>query len=80
MKKIYIGNLSYNANVEDLKRLFSGYKIVNINLIKDHNTGRPKGFGFIEFNTQEEVKKALKLDGQNFLDRPLRINIATQRR
>jgi len=79
MNKIYIGNLSFNVTTDDLTKLFSGYNIVNINLINDRITGRLRGFGFIEFASHEQAEKALTLNGQEFLDRPLRISPAKPR-
>ena len=76
MNKIYISNLSYDVTADDLKQLFSGYSIINIKLINDRNTGQFRGFGFIEFANPEQLEKALTLNGQDFLGRPLNIDIA----
>ena len=76
IKKICIRNLSYNVTPDDLTKFFSGYNIVNINLISDHATGRFKKLGFIEFASHELADKALALNGQKLLGRILKISLA----
>jgi len=57
MNKVYVGNLSYSATKEALQELFSDCgEIVSIKLITDRDTGRPKGFGFIEFENSKIIK------------------------
>jgi cold-inducible RNA-binding protein len=80
MNKIYIGNLPYKISASDLEELFHEYDIVDINLIKDRETGRLKGFGFVEFKTPEQVQEALKLNGQDFHGRALKISVAQEKR
>ena len=59
-----MGNLPYSTNEDELEGLFSQYgDIVNVNLIKDRDTGRSKGFGFIEFVTPDQAEAALELNG-----------------
>ena len=77
MNKIYVGNLSYNVNEQDLEDLFGEFgKNLQIKLIKDLETGRSKGFAFIEFEDASNAQAALKLDGKDFQDRRLKVNLA----
>lgn len=79
--KIYVGNLSYSTNEGELETLFSQYgEITNINLITDRETGRFRGFGFIEFSTPDQAEAALKLNGQTFQERSLKVNLAREQR
>jgi RNA recognition motif-containing protein len=79
MNKIYVGNLSYQATEEELTELFSKYgNIKSIALIKDRATGRPKGFGFIEFDDNGQADASIEMDGQEFMGRPLKVNIARE--
>ncbi len=60
-KKIYIGNLEYGVTESDLQKLFEekGLSAAEIKLISDKYTGRPKGFGFAEFTTEEAAQQAI---------------------
>jgi RNA recognition motif-containing protein len=81
MKKVYVGNLPYNVSEQDLEGLFSEFGIiVSSTVIKDFETGRSKGFGFIEFDNQAAAQAALKLDGQEFQGRRMKVNIARDKR
>ncbi|MBT3468247.1 MAG: RNA-binding protein [Opitutae bacterium] len=75
---IYIGNLSYNITDQDLQKLFEEYgKVDRSNVISDRETGRSKGFGFIEMPDQSEGQKAIEeLDGQEVDGRNIRVNEA----
>ncbi len=75
---IYIGNLSYNVTDQDLQKLFEEYgKVERSNIISDRETGRSKGFGFIEMPEQSEGQKAIEeLDGQDVDGRNIRVNEA----
>tara|TARA_Y100000589_G_C26783486_1_gene478767 strand:+ start:204 stop:455 length:252 start_codon:yes stop_codon:yes gene_type:complete len=75
--KIYVGNLDYQMSDEDLKSEFSSYgDIQDVIIIKDHETGRSKGFGFVTFAEESALEKALELDGQEIRGRQLRVNKA----
>ena len=77
MNKIYVGNLSYDVSEQDLESLFSEFgKNLQIKLVKDFETGRSKGFAFIEFENASEAQSALSMDGKEFQDRRLKVNIA----
>lgn len=80
MNKIYIGNLPYSATEQDVQTLFAQFgDIENVALIKDRDTGRPKGFGFITFENQNSAQDALKMDGQDFQGRPLKVSMAKEK-
>ncbi len=77
MKKLYVGNLPYTATEDGVKTLFSQYgEIESVNLIIDRETGRAKGFGFVEFVNQADAEKAIELNGQDFEGRALKVNMA----
>ena len=78
--KLYVGNLPYSVDEEQLRGLFTQYgEISQLSLIMDRDTGRPKGFGFITFASQQSAEKALEQNGKDMGGRPLRVNIATEK-
>ena len=78
---IYVGNLSYDMTENDLQDLFGEFgAIVKANIISDRDSGRSKGFGFVEMEDSEEGKKAIEeLDGQSVKGRNLKVNEARPR-
>ena len=80
--KLFVGNMPYNANEEALKELFSQAGTVeSVSIIIDRNSGRSKGFGFVEMSTEEEAKKAIEmLNEKDFEGRSLVVNIARPRK
>ncbi len=78
-KKIYVGNLPFNASEEDIRELFAGYGTVeSVSLITDRETGRPRGFGFVEMESgADEAISAL--EGTELLGRSLHVNEAKPR-
>ena len=75
--KLYVGNLSYSTTEDDLKTLFAGAgTVTSVALIMDRDSGRSKGFGFVEFSDPEAGKQALSLDGTDFGGRALKVNEA----
>jgi len=78
MKKIYVGNLSYGVTKDELKKMFSEYgSVSDAILIEDRDTGRSKGFGFVEMENLSEADKAIKeLDGKSVQGRNIRVNEA----
>ena len=59
-KKLYVGNLTYRMNSSDLEQLFSQYgSVQSAEVISDRDTGRSKGFGFVEMSTEAEAKAAI---------------------
>lgn len=77
-KKIYVGNLPFTATEDDIRDLFAQYgEVHSVNLISDRETGRPRGFGFVEMEDADQAISAL--DGQDFGGRSLRVNEARER-
>lgn len=76
--KLYVGNLAYQTTEEDLKNLFAqAGSVVSVNVIKDRDTGRSRGFGFVEMSSQAEAEKAVSMFNETMLNnRTLRVNIA----
>ena len=79
--KLYVGNLSYSTTEDELRALFTQAGTVSsVALIKDRETGRSKGFAFVEMSSQSEAEQAIKqLHGTDFNERPLTVNIARPR-
>jgi RNA recognition motif-containing protein len=78
---IYVGNLSYEVTKEDLTTVFAEYGTVSrVSLPTDRETGRPRGFGFVEMGSDDEETKAIEsLDGAEWMGRELRVNKARPR-
>ncbi|MBE9236641.1 RNA-binding protein [Anabaena aphanizomenioides LEGE 00250] len=78
---IYVGNLSYQVTAEDLKQAFAEYGTVsNVQLPTDRETGRPRGFAFVEMSSEAEEKAAIEaLDGAEWMGRDLKVNKAKPR-
>ncbi len=77
-KKLYVGNISYQTTEDDLNTLFSqAGNIESVKVINDQYSGRSKGFGFVEFSTQEEADKAVSMfNGYSLGERKLIVNEA----
>ncbi len=77
-KKLYVGNLSYNVTDRDLSEKFAECGTVeSAMLVRDRDTGRAKGFGFVEMSTEEEAAKAIqRFNNQNYEGRPMTVNEA----
>ncbi len=75
---IYVGNLSYNMSDDELKNLFQEHgDVISAKIIKDKNTGRSKGFGFVEMSDDNAGDAAInKLNGANIKGRNLKVNPA----
>ncbi|MGD1804191.1 RNA recognition motif domain-containing protein [Dapis sp. BLCC M126] len=78
---IYVGNLSYEVTQEDLSEVFKDYGTVKrVQLPTDRETGRPRGFGFVEMSTEEEESAAIEaLDGAEWMGRDIKVNKAKPR-
>jgi len=76
--KIYVGNLSFNVQESGLQSVFEQFGTVSsCKIITDRDTGRSKGFAFVEMGTSDEAKEAISsLDGSDLEGRPLRVNEA----
>jgi RNA recognition motif-containing protein len=80
LKKIYVGNLPYTATENEIRDLFARYGTVNsVNVINDRETGRPRGFGFVQMEDKEADAAIAALDGQDLGGRTLRVNEARER-
>lgn len=79
--KIYVGNLSYNLSNTQLEDIFAQYgSVQSARVITDRDTGRSKGFGFVEMSTSAEAQEAISgLDGAEADGRNLKVNIAEDR-
>jgi RNA recognition motif-containing protein len=78
---IYVGNLSFQVQEEDLKEVFAEYgSVTRVSLPTDRESGRPRGFAFVDMSDQSEEAKAIAdLDGAEWLGRTLRVNEAKPR-
>ena len=79
--KLYVGNLSYNSSREDIQNLFEEYgKVSDVFIVKDRESGRPRGFAFVTMDTKESMLAAIEgLNGKEFMGRALAINEARPR-
>lgn len=79
--KLYVGNLSFSSTEEDLKGLFTSHGTVeSVAVITDRETGRPRGFAFVEMSDEASAQNAIRaLDGKDFGGRPLKVNEAQAR-
>lgn len=77
-KKLYVGNLSYGVDSSQLQELFSQHgSVQSAEVIADRDTGRSKGFGFVEMGTEEEAQACIQaLNGQQYDGRALTVNEA----
>jgi RNA recognition motif-containing protein len=75
---IYVGNLSFDAGEDEVRQLFAQFgEVATVNLITDRDSGRPKGFGFVEMAQQEQAQAAIAgLNGKDFKGRKLNVNEA----
>ncbi|MCL2646010.1 MAG: RNA-binding protein [Phycisphaerales bacterium] len=80
-KKLYVGNLSYDVDNVALEQLFSQHgKVESVQIIQDRDTGRSKGFGFVEMGSDAEAQAAITaLNGQQHSGRALTVNEAKPR-
>lgn len=80
-KKLYVGNLGYNVSDSGLQELFSAHgSVQSAQVIMDRDTGRSKGFGFVEMNSDGEAQNAIAaLDGKEHDGRALKVNEAKPR-
>jgi cold-inducible RNA-binding protein len=80
-KKLYVGKLSYSVSSRELEEMFAPYGTVkSANVIMDRETGRSKGFGFVEMGTEQEARAAISaLNGKNSGGQSLTVNEARPR-
>jgi RNA recognition motif-containing protein len=79
--KLYVGNLAFETSNDNLQQLFAEVGTVeSVNVIEDRDTGRSRGFGFVEMSSKEEGEAAIsKFDGTELSGRSLRVNEAKPR-
>lgn len=79
--KLYVGNLSFQTSEAELRSLFEQHgEVSSASLVMDRETGRPRGFGFVEMPNDEQAKAAINaINGQNFGGRDLTVNEARPR-
>ncbi len=79
-KNIYVGNLPWSSTEEDVRAEFEKYgEVISVKLINDRETGRPRGFGFVEMEDQGALEAIEALDGNDFGGRNLKVNEARPR-
>jgi RNA recognition motif-containing protein len=82
-KRLFVGNLSFNSTEDGLAAIFEqgGWQVASISVVTDRDTGRSRGFAFVEMNSDADAQAAIAaLDGQNFDGRPLRVNEAEEKK
>ena len=80
MTRLYVGNLPFSATDESVRALFSKHGTVEkVSLITDRETGRPRGFGFVEMSSADAARAIQALNGADFGGRPLKVNEAQDR-
>lgn len=80
MTKLYVGNLPFTATDESVRELFSKHGTVEkVSLISDRDTGRPRGFGFVEMSSADASRAMQALNGTEFEGRALKVNEAQER-
>jgi RNA recognition motif-containing protein len=79
-KKVFVGNLNFDTNEEGLRQHFSSVgNVVDLHIPLNRDTGRPRGFAFVTFSTEEEASAAIeRLNGESLDGRPLRIDVAEE--
>jgi RNA recognition motif-containing protein len=79
-KRIYVGNLPFSATEDEVRDLFTEYgSVLSVHLVNDRDTGRPRGFGFVEMESEDADKAISALDQQDFGGRNLKVNEARPR-
>jgi len=78
--KLYVGNLPFSATEDQVRALFATHGTVDkVSLVNDRETGRPRGFGFVEMPNADATRAMQALDGKDFGGRPLKVNEAQER-
>ncbi len=80
-QSIYVGNLPYSTREEDLREVFEAHgNVENVKIIRDRETGRSRGFGFVEMSTDEETNAAISaLNGSDLGGRTLKVSLSKPR-
>lgn len=80
--RVFVGNLSFDATEDQLRALFEeeGRQVTNVTIVVDRDTGRPRGFGFVEMANDSDAQAAIRsLNGRQLGGRPLTVNEARER-
>ncbi len=79
--RLFVGNLSYQTTEDELRDLFAGVaNVTSVSVITERESGRSKGFAFVEMATPEDAQKAIdQLNGQSLRDRTIRVDLARPR-
>ena len=80
--RLYVGNLSYNVTEAELKEVFAegGKNVVEVKIVLDRDTGRPRGFAFVEMGSDGEAAQAIEtLNGREIQGRPISVSEARER-
>ncbi|MGE4291476.1 MAG: RNA recognition motif domain-containing protein [Desulfovibrio sp.] len=79
-KNIYVGNLPWSSTENDVRAAFEAYgEVISVKLVEDRETGRPRGFGFVEMDDNGAAEAISALNGKNFQGRDLKVNEAKPR-
>ena len=81
-KRLYVGNLAFSATEEDLRAAFEGegHQVAEVKMVLDRDTGRPRGFAFVEMATEQDAQNAIQnLNGRDLQGRPVTISEARER-
>lgn len=79
--QLFVGNLAFSTTKEDLEAAFAVYgPVVEVKIPLDRDTGRVRGFAFVTFENQQSAEKALAMDGQELNGRPIRVNVAQEKK
>jgi cold-inducible RNA-binding protein len=80
-KKIFVGNLAWKTSEDDLRQLFEAHgAVLSVKIVLDQYTGKSKGFGFVEMDSDEAAQSAIAaLDNKEFHERNLRVSLAQER-
>lgn len=79
-KNLYVGNLTWSTNEGDVRSAFEAYgEVTSVKLIEDRETGRPRGFGFVEMDDSGALEAIQNLDGKSFDGRNIKVNEARPR-
>jgi len=79
--KLYVGNMSFNSTEDDIRDAFAAHgTVTSVTIVMDRETGRPRGFGFVEMGSDSEAQAAMQaMDGQSLDGRNLKVNVAKPR-
>jgi RNA recognition motif-containing protein len=79
-KNLYVGNLSWSTTEDEVRSAFAAYgEVSSVKLIEDRETGRPRGFGFVEMDEAGADEAVANLDGKDFGGRNIKVNVAKPR-